>query len=98
MSDNQQQIAVENPVHALMNVMIDFDEESFRFLMMSGGPARMYSLSPKHAKRILLLLGKQMEGYEKKFGKVEAALPQTTGRTASSEEEVGFKVPQDKKK
>ena len=90
MSEQQQQIAVENPIHALLNVMIDSDEESFRLLMMSGGPARMYSLSPKHAKRIMLLLTKQIENYEKKFGEIKAELPKAT--KASSEEEVGFRA------
>ncbi len=90
MSEQQQQIAVENPIHALLNVMMDFDEESFRLLMMSGGPARMYALSPKHAKRILLLLGRQIEQYEKKFGKIEAELPKANKTT--SEEEVGFRA------
>ncbi len=92
----QQQITVENPIHALMNVMIDFDEEAFRFLMMSGGPARMYSLSPKHAKRILMLLQNQIAAYEKKFSKIETQLAKVSN--TATDDEVGFHVKGEPKK
>ncbi|KPJ85971.1 hypothetical protein AMJ57_01090 [Parcubacteria bacterium SG8_24] len=87
----QKQIALEAPAHALQNVIANFDEEQFRLIMMSGGPARMYVLSPKHAKRIMLLLQKQIGDYEAQFGKVETELPQTVEGTATRGE-VGFKV------
>ncbi len=86
----QTQIQLETPFHSLVNTMIDFDEENFRFLMMSGGPARMYVAPPKHAKRILMLLQNQIDAYEKKYGKIETTLAKVTNTAA--EEEVGFHV------
>jgi hypothetical protein len=96
MPEQQQQIAIDGHAHALMNVMINFDEENFQMLMMSGGPARLFVVSPKHAKRVKLLLERQIEAYEKKFGKIDASLPTATQATA--DEEVGFKMREEKKK
>ena len=86
----QQQIAVDGHAHALANVLVNFDEEQFQFLMMSGGPARLYIASPKHAKRLMLLLKKQIEEYEKKFGELQTAL--SAPGKGSMEEEMGFRV------
>ena len=91
MSPQQQQIQLEAPAHSLQNALIDFDEEQFRFIMMSGGPARMYVVSPKHAKRLMLLLEKQVGEYEKKFAKLDTALPETRPGT-NEPESVGFKT------
>lgn len=86
----QQQIQIEAVAHALMNALIDFDEENFRFILMSGGPARMYVAGPKHAKRIKLLLDRQIEAYEKKFGAIKTELPKA--QRGTKDEELGFKV------
>jgi len=91
MSDpQQQQIPIDGHAHALMSVLVNFDEEHFQLLMMSGGPARLYVASPKHAKRLMLLLQKQLADYEAKFGDLKTALAAATKGT--TEEEVGFKV------
>ena len=90
MSNQQQQIPLEAPAHALQNMMVQYDQEGFRLVLMSGGPARMYVLSPKHAKRIMLLLEKQINEYESKFGELETTLPEAQGSTES--EGLGFKT------
>lgn len=87
---NQQQIPLEAPAHALQNLMVQYDEEGFRLVLMSGGPARMYMLSPKHAKRIMLLLEKQVGEYESKFGELDTTLPEAQGSTET--EGLGFKT------
>jgi hypothetical protein len=98
MPEQQQQIAIDGHAHALMNVMVNFDEENFQMLMMSGGPARLYVVSPQHAKRVKLLLERQLEQYEKKYSKkIDASLP-TAATQATTDEEVGFKVKEEKKK
>lgn len=80
-----------------MNVLVNFDKENFQMLMMSGGPARLYVVSPEHAKRIKLLLERQLEAYEKKFNrKIDTSLP--TAAPATADEEVGFKVQEERKK
>lgn len=91
MVDETKQIKVSlDPIlYALSNVNIGFNEEVFDFLMISGNQARQFRASPKHAKRIFLLLEKQIGEYEKRFKKIEAELPEKmeTGK----EEELGFK-------
>ena len=44
--------------------------------MQSGNQARRYLATPKHAKRILLLLQKQIEMYEKQFEVLDTVLPE----------------------
>lgn len=86
---SEQKIQLESPTHALQNVVTQFDEESVRLIMMSGGPARMYVMSPKHAKRIMLVLQKNINEYEKKFGKLDTKLPEQQGSNKEVES-IGF--------
>jgi len=45
--------------------------------------------TPKHAKRIYLLLKQQIENYEKQFGEIKTKLPDRPANT-QSETKVGF--------
>ncbi|PIR71512.1 MAG: hypothetical protein COX89_01460 [Candidatus Nealsonbacteria bacterium CG_4_10_14_0_2_um_filter_37_10] len=91
MEEEQKQIKINlDPIlYALSNVNIRFTEEVFDFLMVSGNQARQFCASPKHAKRIHLLLGKCLDEYEKKFGPLETQLPEK--KETASEEKIGFK-------
>ena len=92
MEENKEKIIKINldPVlYAVSNVNIVFSEEEFVFTIFSGNQARRFSVSPKHAKRILLLLEKQILEYEKRFGKLETKLPEKVG-TERKEEYLGF--------
>lgn len=51
------------------------EEEVFIFLIQSGISLRRYILTPKHAKRISLLLEKTVDAYEKAHGVLETQLP-----------------------
>ncbi len=90
MADEEKQIKVNlDPVlYSLSNVIIGLDEEFFDFLMISGNQARQFRASPKHAKRIFLLLERKLTEYEKKFSQLETQLPEKmeTGK----EESMGF--------
>ncbi len=86
----QQQIPIDGHAHALVSALINFDEEQFQLLMLSGGPARLYVLSPKHAKRLMILLQNHVATYEKQFGELKTGLAQATKST--QEDEVGFHV------
>ena len=90
MENEEKQIKINlDPVfYALSNVNMGFNEEVFDFLMISGNQARQFRASPKHAKRVYLLLGKHLEEYEKKFGVIETQLPEKKG--TQSEEKIGF--------
>jgi len=66
-----------------------FDEEAFSFLIASGNQGRQFVATPKHAKRIYLLLKQQIENYEKQFGEIKTKLPDRPANT-QSETKVGF--------
>ena len=87
--EKQIRINLDPVLYALSNVNIGFDEEVFDFLMVSGNEGRQFRASPKHAKRIYLLLAKHLSEYEKKFGLIETRLPKK-GETAIKED-IGFK-------
>ncbi|PIV42582.1 MAG: hypothetical protein COS26_01870 [Candidatus Nealsonbacteria bacterium CG02_land_8_20_14_3_00_40_11] len=82
------QVNLDPNLYAATNITIGFDEEQFIFTIFSGNQARRFSVSSKHAKRILLLLEKQIADYEKKFSMIETKLPEKTG--TGKEEQVGF--------
>lgn len=90
MAEEPKQIKINlDPVlYALSNVNIGYNEEVFDFLFVAGNQARQFRASPKHAKRIYLLLGKSLEEYERKFGQLEVQLPEK--REASQEGRIGF--------
>jgi len=76
--------------YALSNVSILFDDEQFLFQLASGNQLRNFVASPKHAKRIMLLLQKQMEAYEKKNGVLDTALLEKKSQSSEKEKKMGF--------
>jgi len=90
MADKEKQIRINlDPVlYALSNVNLAFNQEIFDLLMISGGQGRQFRASPKHAKRIYLLLGKYIEEYESKFGPIETQLPEKM--ETATKEKIGF--------
>ena len=90
MAEEPKQIKVnlDPTLYSLSNVNMGFNEEFFDFLFISGNQARQFRASPKHAKRIYLLLGKYLEEYEKRFGKLEVQLPEK--RETAPEGKIGF--------
>lgn len=83
------QLNIEAQAAYLSGVQILSDEEQFGFLMVSGNFAKQYFCSPKHAKRILLLLEKQISAYEEKFGELKTNLPEGKEKT-SEDQKFGF--------
>ena len=72
---------------SMMNIR--FDEEGFHFLLASGNQAKQYAASPKHAKRIHLLLKQQIDNYENQFGEIKTQLPERPQAT-QGENKIGF--------
>lgn len=91
---NQMPINFEPFITALTGANILFDEEQFVFVLQSGNFMRRYGLSPKHAKRFMLLLEKQVAEYEKTNGKLNTALPQpgagADAKSSTGEDSFGF--------
>jgi len=83
------QVHIDPNLYAATNITIVFDEEQFVFTIFSGNQVRQFFVSPKHAKRILLLLEKQIADYEKKFSALETKLPEKM--ETKKEELIGFK-------
>ncbi len=81
-------INLDPVLYALSNVSINFNEELFDLLMISGNQGRRFRLSPKHAKRVYLLLEKAVGEYETRFGEIKAELSQK--KESSNQENIGF--------
>ena len=79
-----------DPNAYLINMMnMAFDEEIFHFLITSGNQGRQFTATPKHAKRIFLLLKQQIENYEKQFGEIKTQLPERPKNT-NENSKIGF--------
>lgn len=78
MEKEPQQIQVNLDPNSYLISMVNmgFDEEVFHLLIMSGNQGRQFVATPKHTKRIYLLLKQQIENYEKKFGEIKTQLPE----------------------
>lgn len=85
----QIQLGVDPNAYTITSMNMGFDEEMFHFLIASGNQGRQFISTPKHAKRIYLLLKQQIEEYEKKFGELKTQLPQRPQFT-QDEKPVGF--------
>jgi hypothetical protein len=57
------------------NVNMAFNEEFFLFVFTSGNRQTEYALTPKHAKRLLMLLERNIRQYEEKLGVLDTRLP-----------------------
>ena len=85
----QIQLNVDPNVYHISMMNMRFDEENFLFLLASGNQGKQFSASPKHAKRIHLLLKQMIENYEKQFGEIKTQLPDRPQNT-QNENKVGF--------
>ena len=84
----QVQINVDPNIYFMSMVNMMVNEEGFNFLITSGNQGKQFVATPKHAKRIYLLLKQQIENYEKKFGEIKTKLPEMPKTT--QENRVGF--------
>ena len=87
----QIQLSLDPNSYAVTNVNIGSDEEMFYLSIASGNQMRQFAASPKHTKRIYLLLKQQIENYEKKFGELKTKLPNPNKPQETKEEtNLGF--------
>jgi len=82
-------VNVDPNIYAITNVSISSNEEQFIIAIFSGNQVRQFLATPKHAKRIHLLLKQQIEEYEKNFGEIITNLP-SPKETQFPKPEVGF--------
>ena len=87
MTDEPKQIQINMDPNSYMITMVNmgFDEEMFHFLIASANQGRQFVATPKHAKRIYLLLKQQIEGYESKFGEIKTQLPEQPNITKEND-------------
>lgn len=71
----------------MVNMM--FNEEGFNFLITSGNQGRQFTATPKHTKRIAMLLDRQIKEYEKQFGEIATNLPEIP-KQSQTESRFGF--------
>ena len=87
--EQQIQVNLDPNIYFITMVNMMFNEEGFNFLITSGNQGRQFVATPKHAKRIYLLLKKQIEEYEKKFSEIKTQLPEVP-KTSQGETKIGF--------
>jgi hypothetical protein len=80
------QLALEDI--GITDFAVQANEEQFILQITGGALIRRYHVSPKHAKRILLLLQRWIGAFEDKFGELKTALPEAT----QEEKKIGFQV------
>ena len=80
--------------YALASCTISYNDENFFLTMHSGRSSKVYVLTPKHAKRILMLMQRDMDEFEEKYGQLETELPPNNRPDTSSLEsrQMGFTV------
>lgn len=88
MSKKEQKFQASSHIPFLTQVTAEFSEESFYLNAFSGNQVYRFALSPKHAKRIKMLLEKKIEKYEKEHGELETKLPKEEG--SKEDEDLGF--------
>ncbi len=81
--------------YTITNISVGHSEEDFTLQIASGNQLRLYTLSPKHAKPAMMLLQKNIEDYEQKFGKLKTELPTVTNQTETKK--FGFNVDEERK-
>lgn len=87
---NQINIDVDPVQLSVLTVMSNYNEEVFEITVVSGNRGWRYVLSPKHAKRFLLLLQKQIGDYESLFGELQTSLPQAIQDQEDQTGKIGF--------
>ena len=95
MEKETQQVQINLDPNSYMITMMNmgFDEELFHFMITSANQGRQFTATPKHAKRIYLLLKQQIENYEKQFGEIKTQLPNPGAnqpKNTSEEPKLGF--------
>lgn len=91
MAEQQQiQVTMDPNGYYITGVNILATDEEFAFLITSQNQSRQFLSSPKHTKRILLLLQKTVGEFEAKNGEIQTSLPAVTTQTNSSK--VGFQT------
>ena len=92
MAQEPQQIQINMDPNSYMITMVNmaFDEEMFHFMITSANQGRQFASTPKHAKRIFLLLKQQIEQYEQKFGEIKTKLPTNQSQNTTEDPKLGF--------
>ena len=86
----EQKIGLDGNMYSLSNMQIAMHDEGIRFLLITGNQARQYEATPEHAKRISMLLQKNIEAYEEKNGEIETKLPEGLDKETGEESNLGF--------
>jgi hypothetical protein len=80
---------IDPNLYYLSRASIQPSEEEFTILMTTGDNARQYVCTPKHAKRLMMLLESEIEKYEKKNGVMKTNLPKMK-KPSTKRRPIGF--------
>ena len=82
-------INLDPNIYAVSNAKVVIAEEEVQILLVSGHQGRQFMFTPKHAKRLMLLLAENIQNYEEKFGELKTELPKQKGNSGKKKS-VGF--------
>jgi hypothetical protein len=60
--------------------LIAFSDEHFVLGLQTGTALHHYAFTPKHMKRLMLLLADKIAEHEKQYGKLTTSLPKPNGK------------------
>lgn len=80
MPDKPIQFQARPEIPFVTNVQLNMSEEFAVFNIFSGNQVYRLALTPKHAKRVLLLLEKEIGKFEAKYGEIKTSLPEIYGQ------------------
>jgi hypothetical protein len=91
MPDKPIQFQARPEIPFVTNIQVSVSEEFAIFNIFSGNQVYRFALTPEHAKRVLLLLEKEIGKFEVKHGEIKTSLPeaQEQGKEGTS---IGFQA------
>ncbi len=91
MAEDKQQFQAKPEVPFITNLQVSFSQEYAVLNVFSGNQVYRFALTPEHAKRIKMLLEKQLESFEEKHGELDTKLPETPEGQEQEGSGIGFK-------
>lgn len=82
----------EPNIYSLTNTELTATEEEFFLHLHSGNSIRRYHLTPKHMKRISMLIERELSKFEDSNGEIKTNLPTQKKKVAKRKTKIGFRA------
>jgi hypothetical protein len=91
MQDNYPVQQTEPNIFSLTNAELVATEEEFFLHLHSGNSIRRYHLTPKHMKRIALLIDKEVAKFEETNGELKTTISTPRKTRSEKKQKIGFR-------